>query len=460
MNFIAIDVETANSDYSSICQIGIANYRDGEIHETWSSLVNPEAYFDSFNTSIHGIKEKDVKEAPTFDKIYKEIKERIEGNITIHHMPFDKTAINRACSEYELDLIQARWLDSAKIVRRTWTEFSSSGYGLANMAKFLEISFKHHDALEDAIAAAEIVRHACEKTGILIEDWFKRVGQPVYLYKGGSSTVKYDGNVEGPLYGETVVFTGELSLPRKEIGAIASDLGCNVGSSVTKKTTLLVVGIQSQVKLAGYDKSSKHRKAEELVKTGIALKILSEKDFVEMCKHENVEVPIDAPIESIQEIKPIKESKPKKKGLSLEVPIDPLLQKLWIDARATFKQIDHDGKRVIGKQINLVLSEMNEFSLGYLPESDDENLVELKSIIDFEVEELKDVVNEFMRNKNDLLGCDDRLGWFVAEVELWHEDLTPELKSDTQLMNFHEEILRRISAMEQILSKYQIIKPR
>ncbi len=31
MNFLALDVETANADYSSICQIGIAEFREGEV---------------------------------------------------------------------------------------------------------------------------------------------------------------------------------------------------------------------------------------------------------------------------------------------------------------------------------------------------------------------------------------------------------------------------------------------
>ena len=70
MNFLALDVETANADYSSICQIGIAEFRDGQVVSKWSTLINPEAYFDDFNVQIHGITEDDVEDAPTFDSIY------------------------------------------------------------------------------------------------------------------------------------------------------------------------------------------------------------------------------------------------------------------------------------------------------------------------------------------------------------------------------------------------------
>lgn len=283
MRFFAIDVETANADYSSICQIGIAKFQDGEVIDRWSTLVNPNDYFDSYNTSIHGISESEVEGAPTFDRIYVDLQTRLKGQITVHHMPFDRVAINRACLRYDLTVIEARWLDSANIARRTWEEVAYKGYGLANLTKHLGIQFKHHDALEDAIAAAQVVHQACELTGLNIEDWFERIGKPIFTYQGGSTTIKLDGNTEGPLYGENLVFTGSLSLPRREMGTIAAKLGCTVANSVNKKTSILVVGTQDSSRLGGYEKSSKHRKAEDLLDKGVPIRILSENDFAEMC---------------------------------------------------------------------------------------------------------------------------------------------------------------------------------
>lgn len=283
MNFLAIDVETANADYSSICQIGIAEFQNGLIVDKWSSLINPRDYFDPFNISIHGITEKDVKDSPTFKKVYVELSQRINEKITVHHMPFDKIAITRACVENKLEPLNPKWLDSAKIVRRTWEQFSHSGYSLSNMADFLEIKFNHHDALEDAIAAAQIVHHACQKTGLSIDEWCVRITQPIFKYEGGSSKIKLDGNPEGLFYGENLVFTGTLSITRREAGLLAANLGCNIKDSVTNDTTILVVGDQDVMRLGGYEKSSKHRKAEDLIKKGNNIKIMSEKDFAEMC---------------------------------------------------------------------------------------------------------------------------------------------------------------------------------
>lgn len=278
-HFHVIDVETANADFSSICQLGVAEFKNGELISSWETLINPEDYFDNMNTSIHGISSDMVEHSPTFPEVIDELEYRIGGKILFHHMPFDKVAINRTLLKYQLKITKPLWVDSAKVVRRTWSEFSSSGYGLKSITKSLNIKFNHHNALEDAIATGKVVLKALEKNTWGIEDCIQRIEKPINLYQNGSTSIKIDGVPEGPLYGENIVFTGSLLLTRAEAGQLAANLGCNVTNSVTKKTTILIVGTQESFKLNGYQKSSKHRKAEELLFKGGDLKIISEDDF-------------------------------------------------------------------------------------------------------------------------------------------------------------------------------------
>ena len=51
---------------------------------------------------------------------------------------------------------------------------SIGGYGLASICGDLGIAFRHHDAVEDARAAGEIVLRACEHTGLDIDGWVGR----------------------------------------------------------------------------------------------------------------------------------------------------------------------------------------------------------------------------------------------------------------------------------------------
>jgi len=45
---------------------------------------------------------------------------------------------------------------------------------------------------------------------------------------------------------------------------------------------MLVVGDQDVMKLAGHEKSAKHRKAESLIAQGEEIRILRESDFMEL----------------------------------------------------------------------------------------------------------------------------------------------------------------------------------
>jgi DNA polymerase-3 subunit epsilon len=55
MKIYAFDFETANPDYSSICQFGLAKFTNGELTDTYETLIDPEEYFDDYNTNeVHG----------------------------------------------------------------------------------------------------------------------------------------------------------------------------------------------------------------------------------------------------------------------------------------------------------------------------------------------------------------------------------------------------------------------
>lgn len=292
LNFLAIDVETANPNMASICQIGIVEYKNGFVSSEWMTYVDPDDYFCGMNISIHGITEDTVKGAPKFSEVSEELKAMLEGNVVVCHTHFDRVAIGQSFRKYKTEEPNCRWLDSARVARRTWEQCAWKGYGLSAVSKMLGYEFKHHDALEDAKAAAFLLLKASEEKELDIEGWLSRVDKPIVpkSYSGSwTPHIKRDGNPEGELAGEVLVFTGELNISRKEAADIAASLGCQVSPSITKKTTLLLVGDQDISKLAGHDKSSKHRKAEELIADGIPIRIIGESDFMELVKQYRVD---------------------------------------------------------------------------------------------------------------------------------------------------------------------------
>ena len=283
-DYVAIDVETANPDRESICQIGVVPFEGGIAAEPWVTLVSPETYFDPFTSGVHGITEQEVCDAPIFPDVYDRLTETLAGRVVVAHSGFDRLAIARDCERYGLEPPPCQWIDTVWVARQTWPDLARYGYGLRAVAWSLGITVRHHDAGEDAMACGAIMARAMAETHLTLAEWLEQAEQ--WRRRAGSlqTRVKRKGAADGPLCGEVITFTGELCMTRQQAADIAAQLGCDVASSVTKKTTILVVGVQNLATLAGYEKSSKHRRAEELIQQGHEIRIIHEDSFLALVR--------------------------------------------------------------------------------------------------------------------------------------------------------------------------------
>lgn len=282
MRFIAVDLETANPHMSSVCQIGVVTFENGKEVAAEMRLINPLDYFDPINVSIHGITADQVSGAPSFSELHGWLCDQTSGEIVACHTHFDRVALAQACGQHSLEALPCDWLDTARVARRTWAEFAQTGYGLANLARHFGISFKHHDALHDARTAGLILLRAIEDSGFSPAEWIDRCKGSVASGLGAS--IRREGDGDGPLVGQKIVFTGSLELPRRAAADLAHEAGAAVEPNVTKHTTVLVVGDQDIARLNGSDKSGKHRKAEQLIEKGQSMRIVAEADFMTICR--------------------------------------------------------------------------------------------------------------------------------------------------------------------------------
>ncbi|MBR9862907.1 MAG: 3'-5' exonuclease [Rhodobacteraceae bacterium] len=161
--FIALDVETACGNSASICQIGIACVGYDETIHTWSTYVDPQMPSAPFNVDLHGIGPETVKSAGNFAQVWPEMLPLLSRHPMVQHSRFDEKAINAACKAHGLSRPRLVWHDSVAIARAAWPELKGNGgHGLANLKQVLELEFQHHDAGEDARAAAMVVLRAKE----------------------------------------------------------------------------------------------------------------------------------------------------------------------------------------------------------------------------------------------------------------------------------------------------------
>jgi DNA polymerase-3 subunit epsilon len=197
--------------------------------------VNPKDHFDPISVSIHGIEDCDVRSAPTWTGACPRVASLLSGKVVVSHTAFDRLAVRRACEKNGLSVCECQWLDSARVVRRAWPQYFHSRYGLANVAGDLGIEYVEHDALEDARYAGEVMLRAISISGLGIEEWLRRVEQPIDL--SSALPIARHGSPDGALFGEVLVFTGVLSMPRREAADAAASAVCEVADGVTQHTT-------------------------------------------------------------------------------------------------------------------------------------------------------------------------------------------------------------------------------
>ena len=94
-DFAAIDFETANNERTSVCSVGVIIVRNGEIVDSFYSLIQPEPnYYNYWCTQVHGITRRDTEDAPVFPKVWKQIEPLIEGlPLVAHNKAFDESCL-------------------------------------------------------------------------------------------------------------------------------------------------------------------------------------------------------------------------------------------------------------------------------------------------------------------------------------------------------------------------------
>ncbi len=84
---VFLDLETtgASADRDRITEIGLLEVVDGELVSEWSTLVDPGCAIPPIISSLTGITDEMVADAPSFDEISAGLLERLEGRLLVAH---------------------------------------------------------------------------------------------------------------------------------------------------------------------------------------------------------------------------------------------------------------------------------------------------------------------------------------------------------------------------------------
>lgn len=157
-NFAAIDFETANGHPTSVCSVGVVVVRDGQIVDTFYSLIHPEPdYYLRMNSRVHGLTAVDTEEAPVFSEVWRQIEPLIEGlPLVAHNKAFDERCLKAVFRCYQMDYPDYEFHCTLQASRR---ELSGRvcNHQLHTVAAYCGYNLEHHHhALADAEACAYI----------------------------------------------------------------------------------------------------------------------------------------------------------------------------------------------------------------------------------------------------------------------------------------------------------------
>lgn len=159
-DFAAIDFETANNERTSVCSVGVVIVRDGEIVDSFYSLIQPEPnYYNYWCSQVHGLCREDTDDAPVFPEVWAQIEPLIDGlPLVAHNKAFDESCLKAVFRCYQMDYPDYEFHCTCQAARRFFghnlpnhqlhTVAARCGYHLEN----------HHNALADAEACAWIAR--------------------------------------------------------------------------------------------------------------------------------------------------------------------------------------------------------------------------------------------------------------------------------------------------------------
>ena len=153
--FTAIDFETADQGRDSACAVGLARVENEKIVRTEYRLIRPPRREIIF-TYIHDISWEDVAGEPVFAEVWPELAEMFEGIdfITAHNAPFDKGVMHACCAAAGLPPPPHPFVCTVQLSRK---ELGLKPATLAHVCHHLSIPLKHHNAMSDAEACAQIM---------------------------------------------------------------------------------------------------------------------------------------------------------------------------------------------------------------------------------------------------------------------------------------------------------------
>lgn len=169
LDFVAIDFELANAKHSSICQIGLVKVRNGQLGKTHTFYVMPPAGHQNFGhhqIAVHGITRRMIDGADSWDLMLPRLA-AFTGDLPLvaHNVVAERSMIRQTSEAAGLMVPDFTYFCTQRAAQLHLPD--QGPYRLNVLVERLGLPpLQHHDAGEDAAAAAHLAVRLAELTGI------------------------------------------------------------------------------------------------------------------------------------------------------------------------------------------------------------------------------------------------------------------------------------------------------
>lgn len=158
LDFVALDLETATRQRTSICEIGIAAVHDGVVQKPQSWLVRPpQNHYEGHNIAVHGIHPEQTAHEPPFEVAWRAVAPQLDRRMVVaHNTRFDMYCLEQSFRWFRLPFPTLYYIDTLRLSRQAYPELRS--HRLDDLCRDLGIDpGHHHRAGDDAAACAMLM---------------------------------------------------------------------------------------------------------------------------------------------------------------------------------------------------------------------------------------------------------------------------------------------------------------
>jgi DNA polymerase-3 subunit epsilon len=156
--YSVVDIETTGGlkGGNRITEIGLVKIQHGDVIDSWTTLVNPQRHIPGFITSLTGISDNMVRDAPIFAEIVQPLMDQLIGSVFVaHNVNFDYGFIKKEC---EMAGMYFKMPKLCTVVESRKAFAGLKSYSLGNLSAHFNLNLtSHHRALADATATAELL---------------------------------------------------------------------------------------------------------------------------------------------------------------------------------------------------------------------------------------------------------------------------------------------------------------